>query len=253
MEKMNYKKLNNKAKKLRQDTFLSFIKKNEAHLGGSFSIIETLLTLYEVIMKKNDKFILSKAHASFPLCILLRDKGLNPKLATHLEVDEKNGINCTTGSLGHGLPIATGMAFARKKQKISGKIYVMISDGECQEGTTWESLLIASKHKLDNLVLIVDYNKIQALSRLDDVLPLTNLTNKFKAFNWNCVEVKNGHSFKSLIASFKKKNKKGKPLAIIINTIKSKGIKEFENNPVWHARKLQGEEIEIGKKKLDIK
>jgi len=249
---MDYKKLTNKAKKLRQDTFLAFIKKGEAHLGGSFSMIEILLTLYEVIMKKDDKFILSKAHASFPLCLLLKEKGLNPQLTTHLEKDIQNGIQCTTGSLGHGLPIATGMAFARKQQKIPGKVYVMISDGECQEGTTWESLLIGSKHKLDNLVVLVDYNKIQALSRLKDALPLEDLSNKFKAFNWDHINVKDGHSFKSLIASFKRKNKKGKPLAIIINTIKGKGIKEFEDDPIWHARKLQGKEIEIGKKKLDI-
>ena len=250
---MNYNKLIIKAKKLRQNTFLAFIQKGEAHLGGSFSMIEILLTLYEVIIKKNDKFILSKAHASFPLCILLKEKGLNPKLTTHLELDKKNGIHCTTGSLGHGLPIATGMAFAKKQQKKSGKVYVMMSDGECQEGTTWESLLIAAKHKLDNLVVIVDYNKIQALSRLKDALPLANLSSKFRAFNWDCIEVKDGHSFKSLIASFKKKNKKGKPLAIIVNTTKGKGIKEFEDDPIWHARKLQGKEIEIGKKKLDIK
>jgi transketolase len=250
---MDYKKLINKARKLRQDTFLAFIKKGEAHLGGSFSMIEILLTLYEVIMKKNDKFILSKAHASFPLCILLQEKGLEPQLTTHLELDPKNGIHCTTGSLGHGLPIAMGMALARKQQKIPGKVYVMMSDGECQEGTTWESLLIGSKHKLDNFVVIVDYNKIQALSRLKDVLPLEDLPSKFKAFNWNCTEVKDGHSFKSLVTSFKKKNKKGRPLAIIINTIKGKGIKEFEDDPVWHARKLQGKDIEIGKKKLGIK
>tara|TARA_B100001123_G_C15331118_1_gene1031260 strand:+ start:3159 stop:3911 length:753 start_codon:yes stop_codon:yes gene_type:complete len=249
---MNYNKLINKAKKLRKDTFLAFIKKGEAHLGGSFSMIETLLTLYEVVMKKNDKFILSKAHASFPLCLLLKEKGLNPQLTTHLEIDTKNGINCTTGSLGHGLPIAVGMAFARKQQKIPGKIYVMISDGECQEGTTWESLLISSKHQLDNLVVLVDYNKIQALSRLKDALPLGDLSSKFRAFNWNCIKVKDGHSFKSLISSFNKKNRKGKPLAIIINTVKGKGIKEFENDPIWHARKLQGKEIEIGKKKLGI-
>ena len=249
---MNYKKLIYKAKKLRQDTFLTFIKKGEAHLGGSFSMIETLLTLYEIVMKKNDKFILSKAHASFPLSLLLKEKGLNPKLTTHLEIDEKNGINCTTGSLGHGLPIATGMAFSRKVQKISGKIYVMISDGECQEGTTWESLLIAAKHKLDNLVVLIDYNKIQALSRLEDALPLADLSSKFKASNWECIEVKDGHSFKLLIASMKRNNKKNKPLAIIIHTVKSKGIKEFENDPVWHARKLQGKDIEIGKKKLGI-
>jgi len=250
---MDYKKLTNKARKLRQDTFLAFIKKGEAHLGGSFSMIETLLTLYEVIMKKDDKFILSKAHASYPLCILLQNKGLNPKLTTHLELDKKNGIHCTTGSLGHGLPIATGMAFARKKQKIPGKVYVMISDGECQEGTTWESLLIGSKHKLDNLVVIVDYNKIQALSRLEDALPLEDLPSKLKAFNWTCTEVRDGHSFKSLVTSFKKQNKKGKPLAIIINTIKGKGIKEFEDDPIWHARKLKEKDIEIGKMKLGIK
>ena len=184
--------------------------------------------------------------------LILNKKGLKPKLTTHLELDSKNGIHCTTGSLGHGLPIATGMAFARKQQKISGKIYVMISDGECQEGTTWESLLIGSKHKLDNLVVLVDYNKIQALSRLKDALPLENLSNKFEAFNWNCIQVKDGHSFTSLISSFKKKNKKEKPLAIIINTIKGKGIKEFEDDPIWHARKLQGKDIEIGKRKLGI-
>ena len=240
------------ANKLRQDTFNAFIEKGEAHLGGSFSMIEMLLALYEAIMKKNDKFILSKAHASFPLCILLKEKGLNPKLTTHLELDEENGINCTTGSLGHGLPIGTGMAFAKKHQRTPGKIYVMMSDGECQEGTTWESLLIAAKHKLDNLVVIIDYNKIQALSRLKDALPLKSLSKKFIAFNWDCLEVKDGHSFSSLIKSFKKKNKNGKPLAIIVNTIKGKGIKEFEDDPVWHARKLQGKEIEIGKKKLGI-
>ena len=134
---MNLKKLKKKAIDLRIKTFKAFIEKGEAHLGGSFSMIELLITIYEIIIKKKDKFILSKAHASFPLCILLREKGLNTQIKTHLEIDEKNGINCTTGSLGHGLPIATGMAFAKKKQKKPGKIYVMISDGECQEGTTW--------------------------------------------------------------------------------------------------------------------
>ena len=130
-------------------------------------------------------------------------KGYRPKISTHLELDSSNGIYCTTGSLGHGLPIATGMAFARKKQKKAGKIFVMISDGECQEGTTWESSLIASKHKLDNLVLIVDYNKIQALSKLSDALPLDNLFKKFSSFNWNCINIKNGHNFSLLASGFK--------------------------------------------------
>ena len=179
---------------------------------------------------------------------MLRQKGFNPKIKTHLEIDEKNGINCTTGSLGHGLPIATGMAFAKKKIKKKGNIFVMISDGECQEGTTWESLLIAAKCELDNLVIIVDYNKIQALSKLKDALPLDNLLKKFQSFNCNCIEVKNGHSFSSLIKAFKSIKKSLKPNVIILHTIKGKGIKEFENDPVWHARQLKGNEIEVGKK-----
>ncbi len=249
---MTNKLLIQKAKKLRQQTFMAFIKKKEAHLGGSFSMIEILLSLYEKTLKKTDKFILSKAHASYPLCILLKEKGLNPKLTTHLEIDEKNGIHCTTGSLGHGLPIATGMAFARKYKKKKGNIYVLISDGECQEGTTWEALLIAAKHKLDNLIILIDYNKIQALSKLKDALPLHNLINKFKSFNINTINVKNGHSFGAILGALRKKRKKNKPLAIIFNTTKGKGIKKFENDPVWHARKLQGEEINLGKKELGI-
>jgi len=249
---MNYIKLQKKAKKLRQDTFLAFIQKGEAHLGGSFSMIEILISLFDVIMKKKDKFILSKSHSSFPFCLLLKEKGLNPELTTHLEIDLDNGINCTTGSLGHGLPIATGMAFARKIKKNKGKIYVIISDGECQEGTTWESLLIASKHKLDNLIVIVDYNKIQALSTLKDALPLHDLVKKFQSFNFNCVDIKHGHSFRSIISALRKKTAMNKPTAIILNTIKGKGIKEFENDPVWHARKLAGDEIKIGKKRLGL-
>ena len=126
------------------------------------------------------------------------------KLKTHLELDKKNGINCTFGSLGHGLPISTGMAFAKKIKKEKGKIYVLMSDGECQEGTTWESLMIAAKHKLDNLVVIIDYNKIQALTRLDEALPLNDLSKKFKSFNWNSIRVRNGHSFNSIIKALQK-------------------------------------------------
>ncbi len=253
MNKSKLKLFNNKAKNLRKNTFLKFIQKGEAHLGGSFSIIEILVVLYEEILNKKDKFILSKAHASFPLCIMLNQKGYKYPIQTHLEIDAKNGVYCTTGSLGHGLPIATGMAFARKKLNKKGKIYVMISDGECQEGTTWESLLIATKHKLDNLSIIVDYNKIQALSKLSDALPLENLKKKFLAFNLNCIEIKNGHSISSIFNAFKNGFKKNKPTVLIFNTIKGKGIKEFENKTVWHARKLQGKEIQIGKKRLGIK
>jgi transketolase len=246
---MKYSKLVKKSKQLRQKTFQKFIEKEEAHLGGSFSMIEALIAIFEILKKKKDKFILSKSHASFPFCILLREKGFSPKISTHLEIDEKNGIHCTTGSLGHGLPIATGMALANKLKKDDSKIYVMMSDGECQEGTTWESLLIASKHKLNNLVIFVDYNKIQALSKIKDVLPLDNLLQKFRSFNINTINVRNGHSFEEIISGFNKINSKTTNV-IILNTIKGKGISKFENDPVWHARKLTSNDILIGKKDL---
>ena len=246
-----YEGLVEKAKKLRQDTFNAFVEHGEAHLGGSFSIIEMLITIYERILKEQDKFILSKAHASFPLCLLLREKGYNPHLTTHLEINPKNGIHCTTGSLGHGLPLATGMALGRKLQQKKGTIYVMMSDGECQEGTTWESLLIADRHKLDNLVVLIDYNKIQALSFLEEGLPLDDLAAKFKAFNWDCIEIKDGHSFDELIPVLQQKSSM-KPKAFVVHTIKGKGIKAFENDPSWHARKIKGAELEIGKKELGV-
>jgi len=249
---MNLQKLIFLAKDLRIKTFNAFIKTGEAHLGGSFSIIEFIIILFNKYIKSNDKFILSKSHASYPLILLLKKKGYNPKLKTHLEIDKKNKIECTTGSLGHGLPIATGIAFSRKIKKKSGKIFVLISDGECQEGTTWESLLIATKHKLDNLVIVVDYNKIQALTTLDNGLPLKNLHSKFKSFNCDVISVKDGHSFNNLEKVLNKKIKKNKPRVIILNTIKGKGIKEFENDPVWHARILKGDEINVGKKRLGI-
>ena len=249
---MQTTKLKKKSLDLRKKTFIEFIKKGEAHLGGSFSMIEILLYLYEKILKKKDKFILSKSHASFPLSILLRERGFKTKLTTHLEIDPKNGVHCTTGSLGHGLPISAGMAFAKKIKKELGNIYVMISDGECQEGTTWETLLISAKHKLDNLIILVDYNKIQALTTLKDGLPLDSLFNKFKSFNCNVINIKNGHSFNEIKKGFLQIKRNKKPNVLIFNTIKGKGIKKFENDPVWHARKLAGDEILIGKKSLGI-
>ena len=249
---MAFEKLIQKAHELRKETFNAFVEKGEAHLGGSFSIIEILLAVYEEVLRGDDKFILSKAHASFPLCLLLKSKGFETKLTTHLEIDTLNGIHCTTGSLGHGLPIATGMALGRKLQQKKGKIFVMISDGECQEGTTWESLLIASSHNLENLTVIVDYNKIQALTPINEALPLDDLSAKFKAFNFDCTEIKDGHSFDEIVPSFLQDNTSFRPKVFIVHTIKGKGIKSFENDPKWHARKIKGEELLIGKKELGI-
>ena len=247
-----YENLIREAHELRQKTFHAFVEHGEAHLGGSFSMIEMLLALYESVLKEEDKFILSKAHASFPLCLLLQKKGLQPELRTHLELDPVNGIHCTTGSLGHGLPIATGMAMARKRLGKPGRVFVMISDGECQEGTTWESLLIGAKHELDNLFVLVDYNKVQALTTLDDALPLENLSAKFEAFNWECEEIMDGHAFDQLVPALEKTSTLLKPRALIVHTIKGRGIRAFENDPAWHARKIKGEELQIGKRELGL-
>ncbi len=249
-----YDHLKLQAARLRRQTFEAFVEAGEAHLGGSFSMIEMLIALYEEVLGVDDKFILSKAHASFPLCLLLRQKGMRPKLTTHLERDPENGIHCTTGSLGHGLPMATGMAMAKKRLIDAGKIFVMISDGECQEGTTWESLLIAAKHQLENLVVLVDYNKIQALSRLDEALPLGDLAAKFRAFEWDCEEVIDGHSFEELVPALMRAahGESLRPRALIVHTIKGKGIPSFEDDPAWHARKIKGEYLEVGKKELGL-
>ena len=177
-----------------------------------------------------------------------KKKDLKISLKTHLEIDEKNGVYCTTGSLGHGLPISTGLAFARKIQKREGRIFVLVSDGECQEGTTWESLLLASKHKLDNLIIIVDYNKIQALNFLKDALPLENLKKEFLSFNCNCLEIRDGHSFSQIHKTFKKKIKKKKPTVIILNTTKGKGIKQFEMILFGMQKNLLKKILSLGKK-----
>ena len=143
-----------------------------------------------------------------------------------MELDPENNIHCTTGSLGHGLPISVGMALARKLQNKPGNIYVMMSDGECQEGTTWESLLIAAKHKLDNLIVMIDYNKVQALTTLEDGLPLDNLVAKFEAFNWNTIEIMDGHSLDEIIPLLQQANLSSNPCAFIFNTILKKKRKK---------------------------
>lgn len=252
LDKIKKNFLNKYAYNLRLKTLEKFFEMGEAHLGGSFSMIEILISIYEFMMSKSDIFILSKSHASVPLCLLLRDKGYKTKITTHLEIDRKNGINCTTGSLGHGLPIATGMALSNHIKKNNKKTFVLISDGECQEGTTWESLLIASKYNLKNMFILIDYNKIQALDFINNGLPLHNLKKKFESFNCHTIEIKNGHSFNEIFKKFNHllKNKINKPKIIIFNTIKGKGVKSFENDPIWHAKKVRSKEFLIAKKEL---
>lgn len=238
---MLYTHLETKAKKLRKDVIELSQRYGDPHFGSCFSEIEILVSLYNHILKDEDTFILSKGHACHPLYLLLLEKGYNPKIKGHPNIDLNNGISCTTGSLGHGLPIGVGRALARKKVGKKGIVYVLIGDGECQEGTIWESSLIASYHKLSNLTVIVDYNKLQALNTLDNILSLGDIKKKFEVFGYNVQEV-DGHNFNELISGFEKRDN-NMPNMIIANTIKGKGLSFMENDPKWHARPMDSSEL----------
>jgi len=226
--------LNERSKQVRRDTIKLSKAHGGYHYGGSFSAVEILVSLYDHILTEQDKFILSKGHSCWPYYVLLREKGFNPKLEGHPSLDEANGVYCTTGSLGHGLPMAIGMALARKISKKDGRIYVLMGDGECQEGTTWESLLLASKLKLDNLIAIVDFNGIQGSGYVDEILPLKNFDEIPKTLGWS-VSIVDGHSYPELLKALIVKEIE-KPRIIIAKTIKGKGVSFMENNPVWHAK-----------------
>jgi len=247
---MNYniEDLKQKAKELRINVLDLGIKEGESHFGGAFSMIEIIISLYNNILTSQDKFILSKGHCCYPFYLLLKEKGFNPKLTGHPDIDVDNGIVCTTGSLGHGMPIAVGMAMARKKQNKPGKIYVLISDGECQEGTIWESSLIANYHKLTNLVVIVDNNKIQALDKIKDVSSLDNLSEKFKSFGYSVSEI-DGHNFFEIIDILQLSHSE-KPRLIIAHTTKGKGLSFMENDPKWHTRFPTTSELDQAYKEL---
>jgi len=222
-----------------------------SHIAPALSCIDIIYTLYDDILKSEDRFILSKGHACLALYTVLLEKGLNPDTSCgHPDIDVKNGIECTTGSLGHGLPVAVGMAFAKKLKKENGNIYVLTSDGEFEEGTSGESLLLASNYKLDNLVVIIDRNKLQAIDFVDNVLPLGNLKQKFEAFDWNVYEI-DGHNVLHIGITLMKISKNNKPSIIIANTVKGKGISFMENKPEWHAKLLNKEEMNVAIRELE--
>ena len=220
-------------------------KSKEGHIPSSLSIIDIIYYIYKKRLKKNNSiFILSKGHGSLALYVvlnyfkILKTKILNlyfknnKFIGGHPEINLR-GVEASTGSLGHGFPTATGIALGLKiKKNNKKKIYVLVGDGECNEGPIWESAHIASNYKLDNLICIVDDNKSSK-----NLLPIDNLLKKWSAFGWHTIKA-NGHSFKSLDSAFakidKKKNKK--PSVIIASTIKGKGISFMENQGKWHHK-----------------
>lgn len=229
-------RLENISKDIRRKSLDLAIKHQDSHLASSFSTVEILVALYEKILGDDDKFILSKGHGCISFYIVLQEKGLNPFISGHPDIDPENGIACTTGSLGHGLPIGMGMAFARKIKKTEGRIFVLLGDGECQEGTIWESLNLARKYKLDNLVIIVDHNGLQALDSIHEIIDECQLCEKFMAFGVRTIET-DGHDFHALLDSLDEKNiEPGKTTAIIAHTIKGRGLSFMEEKPEWHSR-----------------
>lgn len=226
--------LNERSKQIRRDTIALSKANGGYHYGGCFSYVEILITLFDHVMGPDDRFILSKGHACWPLYVILRERGLNPKLGGHPERDPANGIWATTGSLGHGLPTAVGMAQAKKMRKEPGRIFVVMGDGECQAGTLWESMLIASRLKLDNLVVIVDWNGIQGSDFCDRVLDASAVRELGLAAitGWEGVQV-DGHDMNELSDTLLQRYPG--PAMVVALTVKGKGVSFMEGVPKWHA------------------
>ena len=227
-------------------------KAKSSHIGSCLSIVEILAVLYNNILKKKDRFILSKGHAALALyCTLYQKKyislktlnsfGSNKTILMNHVSHRVNGVEFSTGSLGHGLPVAIGKAIKFKINKEKNKVYVLMSDGEMNEGTTWEGLLFASHHKLDNLNIIIDYNKIQSMDFINKVINIEPLKSKFLSFGCN-VKIINGHNI-TAIKNALTKSTKNKPNVIIANTIKGKGVSFMENNNLWHYKNPNLEEL----------
>ena len=254
--------MNELNKKIRRKIIDLLYRHKACHLGSCMSCVEILSALYFEIMEPEDKFILSKGHAAAALYTVLSEKGIIDWDELYEKYYEKGedywglahhavpGVILSTGSLGHGLPVTCGMSLALKGDKKKGKIYCLMSDGEMDSGTTWESALFASHHKLDNLIVIIDYNKFQAFGRTNEVLNLEPLAEKWRAFGWITSEI-DGHNFNELLGNFRKiPTVENKPHVIICNTIKGKGISFAENKLEWHYYNLTPELYERAKNDL---
>jgi transketolase len=225
-----------------------------SHIGSCLSIADLLAVLYSGVLKVNpgqpdlpdrDRFILSKGHAAAALYAVLAERGFFPK--EWLETFYQNGsrlpghvtygvpgVEVSTGSLGHGLSIGCGMALAGKHDGKSYRVFTLLSDGECDEGSTWEAALFAPHHRLDNLVAIIDYNKIQSFGRVKEVLDLEPFTAKWQSCNWGVREI-DGHDVEAIEnALCDVPFITGKPSCIIAHTVKGKGVSFMENDLAWH-------------------
>ncbi len=260
------------AQKIRMHVLNMTSQGGSSHIGSAFSSADILAVLYGGVLNVDpaepkkatrDRFILSKGHAGAVVYAALAETGFFPveKLQTHYQegsdlsghVSHKGipGVEFSTGSLGHGLPVGTGMAKAAKLRGDNHRIVVLLGDGECDEGSNWEAILFASHHKLDNLVAIVDYNKLQSLTTIAETLGLEPFTDKWRSFGWNVVEAE-GHNHESLQECLSAKVvKTDQPTCVIAHTIKGQGVSFMENSVLWHYRTARGEEFDSARKELE--
>ena len=278
---MNYKSsldpletiLDARSKYLRKTIIEALESGKRAHLGSAMSIMEIVRVLYDKILNINknnitkldrDRFILSKGHGCLALYAVLADRGFFDKkellnfckfdsiLGGHPEKDKIPGVEASTGALGHGLSIGVGFAIASKINKIKNRIVVLVGDGEIDEGSIWEASLSIKKHKLSNLTLMIDYNKIQSYGFVKEVLDLEPLHDKLISFGYDVYEI-NGHDIDQIAKTLARTSaNKNQSTAIICHTIKGKGFKFAENNPSWHHKSnLNNDEIKLLKDSIN--
>lgn len=258
-------KLDQRSKYLRRRIIETLNAARRGHVGAALSLVEILRVLYDDILRydpqnpkgsRRDRCILSKGHGCLALYVVLQDKGFFPEkelwkfceedgiLGGHPET-KVPGVETSTGSLGHGLPIGVGLAISARHDKADHRIFVIVGDGECNEGSVWEAALCAGKHKLNNLTVVVDYNKYQSYGPTAEVLNLEPFAEKWKAFGFAVREV-DGHDVKSLRTTFSAVPLEAdKPTAIICHTLKGKGMGSTEGNMKWHHKSgIKDEEIQ---------
>ena len=267
---MNYKELTAKSFALRRDVLDMIYKSKGGHFGGDFSVMDILVTLYNLHMNitplgidgpGRDRFILSKGHTVAALYAVLCDRGFFPKsdLETFSQFDSVyighpnnkiNGIEMNSGSLGHGLSVGVGMALAGKMDSADYRVYVVMGDGELAEGSVWEGAMAAGHYKLDNLTAFVDRNRLQISGTTEEVMTQDSQVERWSAFGWNVLEV-NGNDIRELdLAITSSKVFADKPTVIIANTIKGYGYSEAENNVGWHHKVPNKEQYEAATAEL---
>ena len=258
----------------RKKMFLTAYPLKTAHLASAFSIAEIVYVLYfEDVMKYDvnnpswedrDRFILSKGHASLAQYVALNKAGIisdsllstfcrpGKSIGGEINPSDAPGIETATGSLGHGLGFAVGEAIALKMNNSPAKVYVIVGNGELNEGVIWESVMSARKFDLDNLVVILDDNKIQKMGFTRDTMQINSWKDKWKAFDWDVTEIDDGNDIEQVKLALIQENYSKKPRVIIANTIKGKGVSIMENNPDWHFKMPYRRELKIFMQELNI-